>query len=153
MVGMTAERTPQDSPVGWVAEHIQTYVDSGGEEGHDWNGVPTLLLTVVGRRSGTPHRTALIYGTDGDDYVVVASKGGDPEHPQWYRNLLAEPAVELQVGPRRLRATARTAEGDERERLWLAMIAIWPAYDEYQQKTDREIPVVVLESQEVLPSS
>ncbi|HEX8498096.1 MAG TPA: nitroreductase family deazaflavin-dependent oxidoreductase [Actinomycetales bacterium] len=141
-----------DSPVDWVNEHTRQYVESGGEQGHDWNGVPTLLLTTTGRKSGVRRRTALIYGTSpggsvdgGDAYVVVASKGGAPEHPAWFLNLQADPDVEVQVGPEVLAARARVATGEERERLWRDMAVIWPAYDEYATKTEREIPVVVLD--------
>jgi deazaflavin-dependent oxidoreductase (nitroreductase family) len=136
---------PVDSPVDWVNDHIKEYEESGGAQGHVWNGVPTLLLTVTGRRTGTPRRTALIYGEDDGRYVVVASKGGADEHPVWYLNLQAEPEVEVQVGPRKLRAVARTADADEKARLWPKMAEIWPDYDGYQDRTDRDIPVVVLE--------
>lgn len=134
-----------DSPVNWVAEHTRRYVESGGEDGHEWRpGVPTLLLTTTGRKSGTKRRTALIYGRDNADYVVVASKGGAPEQPAWFLNLQADPSVEIQVLDSVVPATAHVAEGPERERLWALMRQIWPAYDEYQTKTDRQIPVVVL---------
>ena len=134
-----------DSPVEWVAEHTRRYVESGGEDGHEWRpGVPTLLLTTTGRRSGVKRRTALIYGRDNTDYVIVASNGGTPEHPAWYLNLEADPEVELQVLDATVAATASTVTGAERERLWALMREIWPAYDEYQTKTEREIPVVVL---------
>jgi len=142
---MAAQDEPVDSPVGWVAAHIARYVATNGEEGHLWNGVPTLLLTTRGRRSGQPRRTALIYGRDGDRYIVVASKGGAPEHPGWYRNLLAHPEVEIQVGTERIQARARTAEGEERARLWRKALEFWPPYADYQRKTEREIPVVVLD--------
>ena len=126
-------------------EHTRTYRETGGETGHEWRpGVFTLLLTTTGRRSGRPYTAPLIYGRDGDDYVVVASKGGAPDHPDWYRNLEAKPQVELQVGAEVLDATARTATGEERERLWRMMAEIWPDYDSYAERTDREIPVVVL---------
>lgn len=135
-----------DSPTPWVSEHIKNYTETGGEQGHEWRpGVPTLLLSVRGRKSGTWHRTALIYGQDGDRHVIVASKGGSPVHPQWYLNLVANPAVGVQVGSETFNATARVAEGAERTRLWDTMAQIWPAYNEYQTKTDREIPVIVLE--------
>ncbi|HVN11516.1 MAG TPA: nitroreductase family deazaflavin-dependent oxidoreductase [Kineosporiaceae bacterium] len=134
-----------DSPVPWVAEHTRRYLASGGEDGHEWRpGVPTLLLTTTGRTSGARRRTALIYGRDGADYVVVASKGGSPDHPAWYLNLEANPVVEVQVFDTIVPATARTAAGAERRRLWALMREIWPAYDAYQTRTDREIPVVVL---------
>ena len=125
--------------------HVRRYRETGGEEGHIWRGVPTLLLTTTGRRSGESRTTPLIYGRDGDRYVVVASKGGAPEHPGWYRNLSKTPEVELQVKDEVFPARARTAGPEERERLWKLMAEIWPSYDDYAQKTDREIPVVVLE--------
>jgi deazaflavin-dependent oxidoreductase (nitroreductase family) len=139
---------PVDSPTSWVKEHIDRYVATNGEEGHIWKGVTTLLLTVRGRRTGTPYRTALIYGSDGDNYVIVASKGGAPEHPEWYRNLSANPTVEVQVKADRFVAHARTATDEERPRLWALMASIWPAYNDYQKKTDRQIPLVVLERRE-----
>ncbi len=134
-----------DSPVGWVNDHIRRYEETGGADGHIWNGVPTLLLTTTGRRTGQPRRTALIYGQDGDAFVVVASKGGSREDPLWYRNLVADPHVDVQVADRRFAATARTADDEERARLWTLMTGIWPSYDQYQARTERRIPVVVLE--------
>lgn len=129
-------------------EHVEKYRETGGEVGHEWQpGIHTLLLTTTGRTSGQPFTTPLIYGRDGDDYVVVASKGGAPEHPDWYRNLSAEPRVEIQVGPEVMAATARDAAADERARLWSMMATIWPDYDNYATRTDREIPVVVLTPQ------
>lgn len=134
-----------DSPTGWVAKHIRSYVESGGQRGHHWNGVDTLLLTTRGRRSGAWRRTALIYGRDGDRFVVVASNGGSAHHPAWFHNLTADPEVRVQVGPDEFTATARTATPQERPRLWAMMAGIWPDYDNYQRKTNREIQVVVLE--------
>ncbi|HUR72702.1 MAG TPA: nitroreductase family deazaflavin-dependent oxidoreductase [Sporichthya sp.] len=134
----------KDSPTGWVKEHIERYVATGGEEGHEWRGVPTLLLTTTGRRTGQRRRTALIYGQDGEDFVLVASQGGAPRHPAWYLNLTAHPDVEVQVGDKVFSATARTADPATRARLWPRMVEIWPDYAEYVKKTDREIPVVVL---------
>jgi len=134
-----------DSPIAWVNDHIRRYEETGGADGHIWNGVPTLLLTTIGRRTGQPRRTALIYGQDGDGFVVVASKGGSREDPLWYRNLVADPHVDVQVADRRFPATARTAQDEERARLWTLMTGIWPSYDQYQARTDRRIPVVVLE--------
>jgi deazaflavin-dependent oxidoreductase (nitroreductase family) len=126
-------------------EHVRRYRETGGEVGHIWNGVPTLLLTTIGRRTGEQRTTPLIYGRDGDAYLIVASKGGHPEHPGWYENLSKTPEVELQVKDEVFPARARTATREERDRLWQTMAGIWPAYDSYQAKTDREIPVVVLE--------
>lgn len=143
---MAASEQVLDSPEGWVAEHIRRYVETDGAEGHEWRpGVFTLLLTTRGRRTGKLRRTALIYGRDGDDYLVVASQGGAPEHPAWYLNLLAEPEVQVQVGAEKFTARARTAGPEEKPRMWRTMTATWPAYDDYQRKTDRDIPVVVLE--------
>jgi deazaflavin-dependent oxidoreductase (nitroreductase family) len=135
---------PHDSPIDWVSKHIQLYVESGGEAGHHWRGVPTLLLTVTGRKTGLSRRTALIYAVDGDDLIVIASNGGAPEHPLWYRNLVAEPRVHVQVGPRSLDAVARTAGGEERQRLWELAVGVFPTYESYREKAEREIPVVVL---------
>lgn len=143
---MTDSQQVVDSPKGWVNEHIQRYVATGGADGHEWRpGVPTLLLTTRGRRSGQLRRTALIYGRAGDAYVVVASQGGAPKHPAWYLNLEADPRVHVQVGAEELDARARTATGEERAALWPELAAIWPAYEDYQRRTDREIPVVVLD--------
>ncbi len=135
-----------DSPTGWVAEHIHHYLESDGEDGHEWRpGVPTLLLTTRGRKTGKLRRTALIYGEDGDHYIIVASRGGHKYHPAWYLNLVADPNVEVQIYGRTFAARAHTASPEEKARLWPIMTAIWPAYDDYQTKTDRVIPVVVLE--------
>jgi deazaflavin-dependent oxidoreductase (nitroreductase family) len=137
--------TPQDSPVGFVKDHIQKYVESGGTEGYDWKGATILLLTTTGRRSGTQHRTALIYRQVGDDYVIVASRGGAPTHPAWYLNLTANPDVRIQVKDQEFAGRARVADGDERAKLWSLMAEVWPDFNSYQTKTDRQIPVVVLE--------
>ncbi|HWF36386.1 MAG TPA: nitroreductase family deazaflavin-dependent oxidoreductase [Solirubrobacteraceae bacterium] len=126
-------------------EHVDRYRETDGEEGHDWQGTSVLILTTTGRRSGNERSTPLIYGTSGDAYLVVASKGGAPEHPAWYLNLSENPEVEVQVKGDRFGARARTATPEERAELWSTMTEQWPAYDEYQTKTDREIPVVVLE--------
>jgi deazaflavin-dependent oxidoreductase (nitroreductase family) len=127
-------------------EHVDRYQATDGEEGHDWlKGTTTLLLTTRGRKSGKEYTTPLIYTFDGDDPVVVASQGGTPEHPDWYLNLVANPHVDVQIKGDKFHAHPRTAEGEERERLWKQMTEVWPDYDEYQKKTDREIPIVVLE--------
>jgi len=127
-------------------EHVRRYRETGGEVGHEWKeGSTVLLLTTTGRTSGEPRTTPLIYAADGDRYVIVASKGGAPEDPGWYLNLKKTPEVELQVKDELFRARAHTAEGDERERLWAKANEVWPHYAEYATKTDREIPVVVLE--------
>lgn len=142
---MTAEPTITDSPSEWVADHIRQYVETNGEEGHIWRGVPTLLLTVTGRKSGSLRRTALIYGRFGNDYVIVASKGGHPSHPLWYENIVANNVTTLQVGSEVFRANAQTmAEGVDRENAWSTMVGIWPDFANYQIKTERRIPVVRL---------
>jgi deazaflavin-dependent oxidoreductase (nitroreductase family) len=123
---------------------VRRYQETDGEVGYIWNGVPILLLTTTGRKSGRPRTTPLIYGRDGDDYLVVASMGGAPQHPHWYRNLLAHPATQIQVRADHVEVTARTAEEDEKPRLWKIVTDQWPNYDVYQSRTDRVIPVVVL---------
>jgi deazaflavin-dependent oxidoreductase (nitroreductase family) len=127
-------------------EHVQRYRETDGDVGHDWQGTTTLLLTTTGRKSGEERTTPLIYQPVGDDaYAIVASKGGAEKPPAWYLNLEAEPTVGVQVKGDRFTARARTATPDEKPELWRTMTATWPAYDDYQRKTDREIPVVVLE--------
>jgi deazaflavin-dependent oxidoreductase (nitroreductase family) len=134
-----------DSPTGWVRSHIQEYVESDGKQGHLWRGVPTLLLTTRGRKSGKLRRTALIYGRDGKNYLLVASQGGAPKHPLWYLNLVADPEVQIQVGADKFAARARTASPKEKPRLWKVMSKIFPQYDGYQAKAGREIPLVIAE--------
>jgi deazaflavin-dependent oxidoreductase (nitroreductase family) len=134
-----------DSPIGWVNRHVRRYVESDGKSGHRWSGVNTLLLTVRGRRTGRLLRTALIYGRDGDRFVVVASNGGSRRNPMWYLNLVADPEVLVQVEAESFAARASTVSGAERTRLWGQMAAIWPHYNTYQRRATREIPVVVLE--------
>ena len=137
----------------WVLEHIRKYRESNGADGHIWKGVdgtqnlPCLLLTTKGRKTGELRTTALIYGQDGDNYIIVASRGGTPADPVWYGNLVANADVEVQVGPDIFNATARTAFGDERARLWDLMAQIFPSYNDYHEKAKatREIPVIVLE--------
>jgi proline iminopeptidase len=127
-------------------EHVRRYRETNGEEGFVWReGSHILLLTTTGRTSGNETTTPLIFGMDGDNPVIVASKGGAPEHPGWYKNLVKNPAAEVQIKGESFAVRARDAEGDERERLWKMMNGHWRHYDEYAQKTDREIPVVVLE--------
>ena len=126
--------------------HVRRYRETGGQVGHLWReGSTILLLTTTGRTSGERRTTPLIYAEDGDRYVIVASKGGAPDHPGWYKNLAKDPEVELQIKDQVFRARARTATGEERERLWRKANQVWPHYDEYAKKTSREIPVVVLE--------
>lgn len=135
-----------DSEVLFGPEHVKRYVETDGAEGHEWlRGTTTLILTTKGRRSGKQRSNPLIYAKHGDDYLVVASKGGWDAPPDWYRNLEDEPEVKVQVKGDRFTARARTATAEEKPELWKIMTAEWPDYDDYQQKTDREIPVVVLE--------
>ena len=136
----------------WIAEHIQLY-RTDPEKAHMWDStalggpgvLPTLLLTTKGRKSGELRALPLIYGTVGDSYIVIASKGGMPTHPAWYLNLEAEPECEIQVGAKQLAARARVAEGEEREQLWKQLAEIYPPYLDYQNATVRTIPVVVLD--------
>ncbi|MBS2038254.1 nitroreductase family deazaflavin-dependent oxidoreductase [bacterium] len=135
----------------WIDEHRQLYLRDP-EKGHFWDStvvggsgpVPTLLLTTVGRKSGQKRMMPLIYGKVDEGYVIVASKGGAPKHPDWYVNLEAEPSVEVQVASNKFPARAETVTGAERSRLWELMLPIWPPYADYQKKTEREIPVVLL---------
>ncbi|MEP6988459.1 MAG: nitroreductase family deazaflavin-dependent oxidoreductase [Chloroflexota bacterium] len=136
-----------DSPVGWVAKHIQRYIETDGKEGYQYNGMPTLLLTTRGRKSGKMYRTALAYGEDGNRYLLVASNGGASKDPSWYSNLVANSEVELQIKADKFKARARTASAEEKPPLWQIMLKVLPRYDQYQAKAGREIPVVILERQ------
>ena len=126
------------------AEHVRVYRETDGARGYHWRGTTILLLTTTGRSSGEERTTPLIHRADDGRWVVIASKGGAPEHPAWYRNLEADPEATIQVEGDVVPVVATTAEGEERSRLWSMMTEVWPAYDEYQAKTEREIPVVVL---------
>jgi deazaflavin-dependent oxidoreductase (nitroreductase family) len=126
------------------AEHVRVYRETAGARGYHWRGTTILLLTTHGRTSGQPRTTPLIHRTDGERWIVVASKGGAPAHPSWYENLLADPEATIEVLAETVPVLASTAEGEERARLWSLMAEVWPAYDDYQAKTDREIPVAVL---------
>lgn len=147
-----ADATVPAGMPGWIQKHVKSYLESGGKEGHMWDStvvggpgpLPTLLLTTTSRKSGAKQLVPLIYGKTDDGVVVIASKGGAPEHPGWYRNLTAEPDAEVQVGTDHFRARASTVEGATRSTLWDQMVAIYPPYDAYQKKTERTIPVVVL---------
>ena len=138
----------------WMQDHANRYLSSGGTDGHMYEmtqpgrpvmTVPSLLLTTIGRKSGESTRSPAVLWKAGDSYFVVASKGGAPQHPGWYHNILANPGVEVQVGAVKIKARARTASGEERARLWERSLEFWPPYADYQHKTDREIPVVVLD--------
>ena len=130
----------------WIQDHLDRYIATDGEDGHMWNGLPTLLLTTRGRQSGEGRQLPLIYGEHEGAYIVVASKGGHSHHPSWYLNLDENPDVELQVKAERFAAKARTAQGEERAKLWKLMSSIFPTYVEYKERAgSREIPVVVCE--------
>jgi deazaflavin-dependent oxidoreductase (nitroreductase family) len=126
------------------AEHVKQYETTGGKVGHIWNDTTCLVLRTRGRKSGELRKFPLIYGRDGDNYVVVASKGGAPEHPGWYLNLVAHPDVEIQVLDKIIPVTASTGTAADKARVWPIMTAQWPQYNEYQAKTTRDIPVVLL---------
>jgi deazaflavin-dependent oxidoreductase (nitroreductase family) len=126
--------------------HVRRYQETNGDVGHIWReGSTILLLTTTGRKSGEKRTVPLIYASDGPRYVIIASKGGAPEHPGWFENLAKSPDVELQVKGDKFHARARVAHGEERERLWTKANEVWKYYDDYAKKTSREIPVVVLE--------
>jgi deazaflavin-dependent oxidoreductase (nitroreductase family) len=125
-------------------EHVRVYRETAGERGYHWRGTTILPLTTKGRKSGEPRTTPLIHRTDGERWIVIASKGGAPAHPSWYENLEANPQATIEVLKETVPVAASTAEGEERACLWRLMNEVWPAYDEYQTRTDREIPVVVL---------
>lgn len=147
-----AEPSTAGSLPAWIQNHLDRYLATHGEDGYLWDAsagggkglVPTLLLTTTGRKSGKRLTLPLIFGRSGDDYVVVASKGGAPAHPAWYLNLAAHPEVEVQVKADKFKAHAHTAQGAERSALWRKMVEIYSPYEQYQQRTERQIPVVVL---------
>ena len=139
----------------WMTDHIDTYLKSGGKEGHMYTltvpgrpagTVPSLLLVTKGRKSGDKYLFPLFYGETGSSYFVIASKGGAPDHPGWFKNMQVHPDVEIQVGTRTMTAKARVATGEERAKLWKQAVAFFSPYEEYQKKAgEREIPVVVLD--------
>lgn len=135
----------------FAKDHVRQYLASKGKEGHLNARIgggppapPTLILAARGRKTREYYLTPLTYGSDGGRYVLVGSFGGAPDHPGWFKNLLADPNVRIQVGDKRFDATATVASGPERERLWPLMVQVLPQYSEYQTKTTRELPVVVL---------
>jgi deazaflavin-dependent oxidoreductase (nitroreductase family) len=147
-----AEPNESSNLPSWIKNHLARYVATDGADGYLWDAtlgggkgmVPTLLLTTVGRKSGSILTLPLIFGRSGPDYVVVASKGGAPAHPAWYLNLQATPKVQVQVKAEKFTAIAHTADTAERGLLWPKMVEIYGPYAQYQTKTDRQIPVVVL---------
>lgn len=148
---MTESTEPKELPP-WIKDHVSRYLATNGEDGYLWDAslgggkglVPTLLLTTVGRKSGRSITLPLIFGRSGADYVVVASKGGAPNHPSWYLNLDAHPEVQVQVKADKFKAIAHTANATERAALWPRMVEVYGPYEDYQKKTDRQIPIVVL---------
>jgi len=137
----------------WIQDHLSRYIATDGADGYLWDAslgggkglVPTLLLTSIGRKSGRVLTLPLIFGRSGPNYVVVASKGGAPTHPAWYLNLQANPEVRVQVKAQKFTARAHTANPEERAALWPMMVELYQPYAQYQTKTDRQIPVVVLQ--------
>ncbi|HEY3725124.1 MAG TPA: nitroreductase family deazaflavin-dependent oxidoreductase [Acidimicrobiia bacterium] len=142
---MALDGTYAPSPWAPIADQVKLYEESGGTDGTTLEGQPCIILWTKGRHSGEVRKTPLMRVNDGDRYAVVASLGGAPKHPVWYLNLVADPHVSLQDGPNLRDYTARVADGDERAEWWKKATAVWPSYDEYQTKTDRTIPVVVLD--------
>jgi deazaflavin-dependent oxidoreductase (nitroreductase family) len=148
---MTESNKTRELP-DWIKNHLARYIATDGAEGYLWDAslgggkglVPTLLLTTIGRKSGNALTLPLIFGRSGPNYVIVASKGGSPTHPAWYLNLQANPEVQVQVKAEKFTARTHTAEGTERALLWPKMVEIYEPYEQYQAKTDRQIPVVVL---------
>ncbi|MYS21926.1 deazaflavin-dependent oxidoreductase, nitroreductase family [Streptomyces sp. DvalAA-14] len=136
--------TVKISPEPWVAEQARRYEESDGTEGTDFRGSPCLLLDYRGRVSGDWRRTVLIYGRDGDDYLIVASKGGAPQHPKWFPSLQEHPEVHLRVLGERFAARAEVLSAQEKARVWPHLVEVYPPYEDYQQKTDRDIPVIRL---------
>ncbi|WP_225846663.1 nitroreductase family deazaflavin-dependent oxidoreductase [Streptomyces sp. HPF1205] len=132
------------SPEQWVADQARRYEESGGTEATDLNGSPCLLLDYKGRRSGEWHRTVLIYGEDGEDYLIVASKGGADKHPAWFLSLRENPEVHLRVLGERFAARAEVLSPQEKARVWPIMVSVYAPYEDYQKKTERDIPVVRL---------
>jgi len=137
----------------WIKNHVREYLDSGGKEGHMWDSsivggpgpLPCLLICTKGRKSGNYTTLPLLYGETKGGYVIVASRGGSAHHPGWYLNLKANPEIDIQVGTERMRIRARETSGQERDALWNQMAELYPPYIDYQEMTDRKIPVLVLE--------
>ena len=150
---MIDAKMPENLPQ-WMKDHVERYLKSGGTDGHMYTAnfpgmkpltVPSLLLVTKGRKTGAKHLFPLFYGNAGNGWFIVASKGGAPDHPGWYKNLLVNPEVELQIGTKTVKARARTVSGAERQKLWDDAVKWWPSYVDYQKKTPREIPVVMLD--------
>jgi deazaflavin-dependent oxidoreductase (nitroreductase family) len=135
----------EPSPAKWVREQVHEYEGSGGTKGTTLRGVPVVVITSVGASSGKLRKNPVMRVENGGTYAAVASKGGAPENPSWYRNLVEHPRIELQDGARKGDFVARRASGEERALWWTRAVEVWPDYANYQTKTEREIPVFVLE--------
>jgi len=142
---MTLNGEYAPSPSDWVREQVEKYEASGGTEGNTLRGVPIIVITSRGAKSGKLRKNPVMRVEHEGSYAAVASNGGDPEHPAWFHNFVADPRVQVQDGPEPHEYVARRVEGEERAAWWQRANAVWPHYDEYQTKTDREIPVFVLE--------
>ena len=142
---MSLDGEYEPSPEQWVRDQVAAYEGSGGTEATTLRGVPVVVVTSKGAKSGRLRKNPVMRVEHEGSYALVASKGGAPSHPTWYHNLVANPTVELQDGPDRRKYTVRVAEGNERETWWERAVEVWPAYADYQKKTDRQIPVFVAE--------
>jgi len=142
---MPLQGTYQRSPSDWAADQAEAYEASGGKEATTLRGVPVIIVTTRGRRSGALRKSPVMRIEHDGSYAAIASKGGAPEHPAWYLNLVDEPRVMVQDGAEAVDMLARVATGEERDVWWARATEVWPDYDEYQTKTDRQIPVVLLE--------
>jgi F420H(2)-dependent quinone reductase len=142
---MTLHAEYEPSPEKWVRDQVETYESSGGTEGTTLRGVPVVVVSSLGAKSGKLRKNPVMRVEHDGSYALVASKGGAPSHPTWYHNLVAHPTIELQDGPDRREYTVRLADGDERDTWWERAVAVWPAYADYQQKTERLIPVFIAE--------
>jgi F420H(2)-dependent quinone reductase len=142
---MTLQAEYEPSPEKWVRDQVEAYEASGGTEATTLRGVPVVVVTSVGAQSGKVRKNPVMRVEHDGTYALVASQGGAPTHPSWYHNLVKHPMVELQDGPDRQTYSVRLAEGEEREEWWQRAVEVWPSYADYQQKTDREIPVFVAE--------
>lgn len=145
MAENTTPGTYVPSPAEWVRDQVARYESTGGRDGNLLRGVPIVVITSTGARSGAVRKNPVMRVEHEGSYAAVASKGGAPDHPSWYANLVANPRVQLQDGPEARPYVARIVEGDERAAWWQRAVAVWPDYDEYQAKTDRRIPVFVLD--------
>jgi F420H(2)-dependent quinone reductase len=144
---MSLDREYEPSPEQWVRDQVAAYESSGGTEATTLRGVPVVVVTSIGAKSGKVRKNPVMRVEHDGSYALVASKGGAPTHPTWYHNLVAHPHVELQDGPVRGRYAVRVAEGEERARWWKRAVAVWPEYADYQTRTDREIPVFIADAE------